>query len=56
MGTALTMAIMAEVLGMMLPGASTLPHDDPRLVARAVESGGRIVEMVREQITPELAS
>ncbi len=55
MGTALTMAMMAEVLGMMLPGASTLPHDDPRLVAKAVESGGRIVEMVREQVTPELA-
>ena len=54
MGTALTMAMMAEVLGMMLSGASTLPHDDPRLVAKAVESGGRIVEMVREQVTPEL--
>ena len=36
MGTAITMAIVAEALGMMLPGASTLPFDDTRL-----DHGGR---------------
>ena len=39
MGTAITMAIVAEALGMMLPGASTLPFDDTRLTTAAVESG-----------------
>lgn len=53
MGTALTMSMMSEVLGMMLPGAGTLPHDDPRLDAKARESGSRIVELVRQDIRPE---
>ncbi len=53
MGTALTMAMMSEVLGMMLPGASTLPHDDPRLDAKALETGSRIVDLVHQGITPE---
>ena len=53
MGTALTMAMMAEALGIMVPGTSTLAHDDPRLVARASETGARIVAMVEEQLTPE---
>lgn len=53
MGTALTMAMMAEALGMMLPNASTLPHDDPRLTDKAFQSGSRIVEMVRIGLSPE---
>jgi len=53
MGTALTMSMMAEVLGIMLKGASTVVHDDVRLIAKANETGSRIVEMVREGITPE---
>jgi dihydroxy-acid dehydratase len=53
MGTALTMSMMAEVLGIMLKGASTVVHDDVRLVAKANETGSRIVEMVRERVTPE---
>jgi dihydroxy-acid dehydratase len=53
MGTALTMSMMAEVLGIMLKGASTVVHDDVRLVAKANETGSRIVEMVREGVTPE---
>jgi dihydroxy-acid dehydratase len=52
MGTALTMAMMAEVLGMMLPGASTLPHDDPRLDAKARETGAQIVYMVGADSKP----
>jgi dihydroxy-acid dehydratase len=53
MGTALTMAMMAEVLGMMVPGASTLPHDDARLVDKARETGAQVVAMVRDVVTPE---
>lgn len=51
MGTALTMAMMAEVLGIMLAGASTLAHDDPRLDELATDTGGRIVAMIAENIT-----
>ncbi len=47
------MSMMAEVLGIMLKGASTVVHDDVRLIAKANETGSRIVEMVREGITPE---
>ena len=53
MGTALTMSMMAEALGMMLPNASTLPHDDPRLTDKAFQSGSRIVEMVRKGLSPD---
>ena len=53
MGTALTMSMMSEVLGTMVPGASTLPHDDPRLDAKARETGSRIVELVIAAVTPE---
>jgi dihydroxy-acid dehydratase len=47
------MAMMSEVLGMMLPGASTLPHDDPRLDAKAFETGSHIVDLVRLGTTPD---
>lgn len=53
MGTAMTMAMMAEVLGIMLSGASTLAHDDVRLGVKAAATGSRIVEMVRMGITPD---
>ena len=53
MGTAMTMAMMAEVLGLMLSGASTLAHDDVRLGVKAAATGSRIVEMVRMGITPD---
>ena len=52
MGTAMTMAILTEVLGLMLPGASTLPFDDTRLTTAAHDSGHRIVELVRDDIRP----
>ncbi len=51
MGTAMTMSITAEVLGMMLPGASTLRHDDDRLVEKSAETGSRVVAMVRDRVT-----
>ncbi len=46
MGTASTMAIMAETLGMMLPGTAVAGTGDPRLLAGAEAAGRRIVAMV----------
>lgn len=52
MGTASTMACMAEALGMQLPGSATWPAADARRYEVAQEAGARIVEMVEEQLTP----
>jgi dihydroxyacid dehydratase/phosphogluconate dehydratase len=46
MGTASTMACMAEALGMQLPGAAAIPASDSRRYATAMASGQRIVAMV----------
>ncbi|WP_103340785.1 dihydroxy-acid dehydratase [Amycolatopsis sp. CA-126428] len=43
MGTALTMAMLAEVLGVMVPGAATLAVGSPRQAELARETGRRIV-------------
>src|SRR3989441_6227953 len=47
MGTASTMASMAEVLGMTLPGNAAIPAPDSRRLALAELSGRRAVEMAR---------
>jgi len=52
MGTASTMASIAEALGMTLPGCAAIPAVDSRRKAIAELSGRRIVEMVREDLTP----
>jgi dihydroxy-acid dehydratase len=52
MGTAATMTALAEVLGMTLPGASSIPAADSNHVRLAVDSGQRIVEMVWEDLKP----
>jgi L-arabonate dehydrase len=52
MGTASTMAIIAEALGMTLPGAAAIPAPDSRRMAIAELSGRRVVEMVREELVP----
>src|SRR5579859_4774210 len=52
MGTASTMAAMAEVLGMTLPGASSIPAVDSAHARMASASGRRIVEMVWEDLKP----
>jgi L-arabonate dehydrase len=60
MGTASTMASMAEALGMTLPGNAAIPAPDARRLALAELSGRRAVEMARaggprpsEILTPE---
>ncbi|MBL8228091.1 MAG: dihydroxy-acid dehydratase [Bryobacterales bacterium] len=52
MGTASTMASVVEALGMTLPGCAAIPAPDSRRGEIAERSGMRIVEMVREDLTP----
>jgi L-arabonate dehydrase len=51
MGTASTMAVMVESLGLTLSGASAIPAADSRKRVMAQLSGRRIVEMVNEDLT-----
>jgi len=52
MGTASTMASMAEALGMTLPGCAAIPAVDSRRLRLAEESGKRIVAAVAEDLRP----
>ncbi|MEJ8855769.1 L-arabinonate dehydratase [Variovorax robiniae] len=52
MGTASTMTSAAEVLGLTLPGASSIPAPDSRHAMMATHTGKRIVEMVWEDLKP----
>jgi dihydroxy-acid dehydratase len=52
MGTASTMTAIAEAVGMVLPGGSSMLAADSGHVRLASESGRRIVEMVWEDLTP----
>ena len=52
MGTASTMTSLAEVMGMSLPGASSIPAADSNHPRMAAECGRRIVQMVWEDIRP----
>lgn len=51
MGTASTMAVMVESLGLTLSGAAAIPAADSRKKVMAQLSGRRIVEMVKEDLT-----
>ncbi|MBS1528153.1 MAG: dihydroxy-acid dehydratase, partial [Bacteroidetes bacterium] len=50
MGTASTMAVMAEALGLTLPDNAAIPAADSRRKVLAHMSGMRIVDMVREDL------
>lgn len=52
MGTASSMAIMAETLGMTLPGAAVLQAGSAAQVPLAQEAGRRIVSLVRSSARP----
>ncbi|MGD0699847.1 MAG: dihydroxy-acid dehydratase [Trebonia sp.] len=52
MGTASTMAIMAEALGLALPGTAVFPAGDPGQEAMAEEAGRRIVSLVAAGTRP----
>jgi dihydroxy-acid dehydratase len=52
MGTASTMACMAEALGLQLTGSAAIPAVDSRRYAIAQLAGQRIVQMVEEDLKP----
>lgn len=52
MGTANTMQILAEGIGMSLPGSATVPAVYAEKERFATRTGRRIVEMVKKDITP----
>jgi dihydroxy-acid dehydratase len=52
MGTALSMNSLAEALGMSLPGCASIPAPYAERGRMAYMTGHRIVEMVKEDLTP----
>jgi dihydroxy-acid dehydratase len=52
MGTATSMNSLAEALGMSLPGCAAIPAPYSQRAKMAYATGRRIVEMVREDLTP----
>ncbi|MBA3527915.1 MAG: dihydroxy-acid dehydratase [Propionibacteriaceae bacterium] len=52
MGTASTMALVAEALGTVLPGLAGTPAPDSRLLAASHETGRLIVDLVAQQRRP----
>ncbi|TCN19716.1 dihydroxy-acid dehydratase [Mesobacillus foraminis] len=52
MGTANTMHILAEALGMTLPGIAPIAANSPKLYEFIERSSRRIVEMIHEELTP----
>ena len=53
MGTANTMQILTEVLGLSLPGSATVPAVSAERIRIARESGRRAVTLVRDGIKPQ---
>ena len=53
MGTANSMHIVCEALGMTLPGAAPVLANSPKMFDFARASGRRIVEMIHEDLTPQ---
>ena len=53
MGTASTMQIMAEALGLMLPGTALMPATAPELAKAARQAGRQLMELVRQGIKAE---
>ena len=51
-GTASTMQIVAEALGLSLPGSALLPATSPDLLDYAYQAGKRSVELAREGLKP----
>lgn len=54
MGTASTMTAIADAMGLSLPGASSIPAPDSNHIRMSAACGRRIVEMVWEDLTPNL--
>jgi dihydroxy-acid dehydratase len=52
MGTASTMALVSEAMGMMLPGGATIPAVDADRLRHAEATGARAVELAAEGLRP----
>lgn len=52
MGTASTMGILCETLGLAWPGSTSVPAGDPRHLENARLAGQRMVQLVREDVRP----
>lgn len=52
MGTASTMQVTAEALGLTLPGSALLPATSPDLLTKAYETGIRAIELAKEGLLP----
>lgn len=52
MGTASTMSVCAEAMGMMVPGAASAPATHNERLRIAAHTGKTIVQMVQNQLTP----
>ncbi|HVY63251.1 MAG TPA: dihydroxy-acid dehydratase [Gammaproteobacteria bacterium] len=52
MGTANSMHIVCEALGMALPGSAPVAARSPKMLAHLREAGARIVEMVWQDVKP----
>jgi dihydroxy-acid dehydratase len=53
MGTASTMALCSEALGMMLPGGACIPAVMAERMRNAEATGARAVGLAKEQLTPD---
>lgn len=53
MGTASTMQIMAEALGLMLPGSALMPATSTELREMAVKAGEQAVWLAKNNLTPD---
>ena len=53
MGTASTMAVLVEVLGLAIPGSATAPAPSGDRLRVGLHSGRRIVGMIEEKLTPD---
>jgi dihydroxy-acid dehydratase len=53
MGTASTMTALADVMGLCLPGTSSIPAPDANHIRMCSAAGRRIVDMVWEDLTPD---
>ncbi len=51
-GTASTMQIMAEALGLALPGSALMPADSPELLRYAYEAGRQAVRLAESRLLP----
>jgi dihydroxy-acid dehydratase len=52
MGSASTMAVVSEAMGIMLPGAAAIPATDNRRLAAAQETGRQIVHLAQANTRP----